>query len=115
MIVAVTTAPDGTVGGGLGRAQSVAVAEVREGHVETWAEFPVGWGDLHDTGAEGTHHARIVRFMREHAVEAVVTSGLGEGMRNTMGKLGVVVRTELRGDARAAAVMAATTTPLRMP
>ena len=115
MIVAVTTAPDGTVGGGLGRAQSVAVAEVHDGHVASWAEFAVGWGDLHDTGAEGTHHARIVRFMREHAVEAVVTSGLGEGMRNTMGKLGVVVRTELRGDARAAAVMAATTTPLRMP
>ncbi len=81
----------------------------------SWAEFAVGWGDLHDTGAEGTHHARIVRFMREHAVESVVTSGLGEGMRTTMGKLGVVVRTELRGDARAAAVLAATTTPLRMP
>ncbi len=115
MIVAVTTAPDGTVGGGLGRAQTVAVAEVRDGHVASWTELEVGWGDLHGTGPEGTHHARIVRFMREHAVECVVTSGLGEGMRTTMGKLGVVVRTELRGEAQAAAIMAATTTPLRMP
>ena len=31
------------------------------------------------------------------AVERVVTSGLGEGMRTTMGKLGVVVRTDLTG------------------
>ena len=45
------------------------------------------------------------------ALERVVTSGLGEGMRTTMGKLGVVVRTDLTGDARAAAVAAATTDP----
>ena len=50
-----------------------------------------------------------MRFVREHALERVVTSGLGDGMRNTMGKLGVVVRTDLPGDARAAAVTAATT------
>ena len=115
MIVAVTTAPDGTVGGGLGRAQAVAVAEVVDGHVASWSELAVGWGDLHGTGPEGTHHARIVRFMREHAVDCVVTSGLGEGMRTTMGKLGVVVRTDLPGEARAAAVLAATTTAVRMP
>lgn len=109
MIVAVTTTPQGTVGGGLGRAQSIAVAEVRHGAVASWAEVHVGWGDLHGSEPEGTHHARIVRFVREHALEAVVTSGLGEGMRTTMGKLGVVVRTDLSGDARAAAVTAATT------
>ncbi len=109
MIVGVTTAPDGTVGGGLGRAQTMAVTEVRDGVATSWTEHHVGWGDLHGTGPEGTHHARIVRFVREHALETVVTSGLGDGMRNTMGKLGVVVRTDLSGDARAAAVAAATT------
>jgi len=46
--------------------------------------------------------------VREHGLEGVVTSGLGEGMRTTMGKLGVIVRTDLAGDARAAAVAAAT-------
>lgn len=106
MIVGVTTTPDGTVGGGLGRAQTVAVAEVHDGAVLSWTPVDVGWGDLHGTGPEGTHHARIVRFVREHGIECVVTSGLGEGMRNTMGKLGVVVRTDLTGDARAAAVEA---------
>ena len=109
MIVAVTTTPHGTVGGGLGRAQTVAVADVRDGEVMSWTEVPVGWGDLHGVGPEGTHHARIVRFVREHSLECVVTSGLGESMRTTMGKLGVVVRTDLTGDARAAAVAATTT------
>ena len=103
MIVGVTTTPHGTVGGGLGRAQTVAVADVPDGEVTSWTEVPVGWGDLHGIGPEGTHHARIVRFVREHGLERVVTSGLGEGMRTTMGKLGVVVRTDLTGDARAAA------------
>jgi predicted Fe-Mo cluster-binding NifX family protein len=109
MIIGVTTTPHGTVGGGLGRAQTVAVADVRDGAVSSWTEVAVGWSDLHGIGPEGTHHARIVRFVREHAVECVVTSGLGEGMRTTMGKLGVVVRTDLTGDARTAAVAAATT------
>jgi predicted Fe-Mo cluster-binding NifX family protein len=109
VIVGVTVSPQGTVAGGLGRAQRVAVADVRDGVVEQWAEHHVGWGDLHGTGPEGTHHARIVRFVREHGIECVVTSGLGEGMRTTMAKLGVDVRTDLVGDARAAAVAAATT------
>ena len=109
MIVGVTTTPEGTVGGGLGRAQTMAVADVRDGAVVAWTEHHVGWGDLHGTGPEGTHHARIVRFVREHGLEGVVTSGLGEGMRTTMGKLGVVVRTDLAGDARAAAAAAAAT------
>ena len=105
-----TLSPQGTVTGGLGRAQLVAVAHVRDGVVEQWAEHHVGWGDLHGTGPEGTHHARIVRFVREHGVECVVTSGLGEGMRTTMAKLGVTVRTDLTGDARDAALVAATST-----
>ena len=110
MIVGVTTTPEGTVGGGLGGAQTMAVADVHDGTIASWTEHHVGWGDLRGTGPEGTHHARIVRFAREHGLECVVTSGLGEGMRTTMGKLGVVVRTDLRGDARTAAVRAATTT-----
>lgn len=106
MIVGISITPDGDVGGGLGRAQTMAVADVRDGEVVSWTEVHVGWGDLHDTGPEGTHHARIVRFVRENGLEGVVTSGLGEGMRRTMGKLGVIVRTDLQGDARAAAAVA---------
>ena len=115
MRVGVTSTPDGRVGGGLGRAQTMAVADVRDGSIASWSEIEVGWGDLHGTGTEGSHHARIVRFVREHALETVVTSGLGESMRTTMGKLGVAVRTDLAGDARDAAVTAASTTPMPLP
>ena len=107
MIVAVTVTPEGGVGGGLGRAQTVALADVREATVADWTEVPVGWGDLHGSGPEGTHHARIVRFLVENEVAVVVTSGLGEGMRRTLDKLRVAVRTDLAGDARAAALAAA--------
>ena len=109
VIVAVTVTPDGGVGGGLGRAQTVALADVRGGDVTEWTEVPVGWGDLHGTGPEGTHHARIVRFLPEHQVQVVVTSGLGAGMQQTLAKLGVDVRTDLAGDARTAALTAAET------
>jgi hypothetical protein len=42
-------------------------------------------------------------------VQVVVTSGLGAGMRQTLAKLGVDVRTDLAGDARTAALTAAET------
>jgi predicted Fe-Mo cluster-binding NifX family protein len=111
VIVAVTVTPDGGVGGGLGRAQTVALADVRENDVADWTEVSVGWGDLHGTGPEGTHHARIVRFLRDNEVQVVVTTGLGAGMRQTLAKLGVDVRTDLAGDARAAARAAAADSP----
>jgi predicted Fe-Mo cluster-binding NifX family protein len=111
VIVAVTVTPEGRVGGGLGRAQTVALADVREATVAHWTEVPVGWGDLHGSGPEGTHHARIVRFLVENEVAVVVTSGLGEGMRRTLDKLRVAVRTDLAGDARAAALAAVAEAP----
>ena len=105
VIVAVTVA-DGRVGHGLGRAETVAVADVRDGKVQDWTEVDVHWGALHDIGSEGEHHARIVRFFREHHIERVVAGGAGAGMRQTMAKMGVTVLTDLSGDARAAAVAA---------
>ena len=104
MIVGVTTTPHGTVGGGLGRAQTVAVADVRDGEVIPGPRCPSA-GATCTASARG-HPPRPHRAVRARALlECVVTSGLGESMRTTMGKLGVVVRTDLTGDARAAAVL----------
>ena len=86
MIVGVTTTPHGTVGGGLGRAQTVAVADVRDGEVTSWTEVHVGWGDLHGIGPEGTHHARIVRFVREHGARARRHQRPGRGHANHHGQ-----------------------------
>ncbi len=107
MIVCTTLAPDGGVGGGLGRAARVAVAAVAEGDVASWQEYDVDWDRLHDEGTEGAHHARIVRFLREHEVDVVVAAGIGPGMQRTLGSMGVRAVTGVRGDARQAVLGAA--------
>ncbi|MCL2453707.1 MAG: hypothetical protein FWD18_00145 [Micrococcales bacterium] len=94
------------VGAGWGKARTVAVAEVSDGVVTRWTEHEVGWDALHDEGHKGAHHARIVRFCREHGVQVVVTGHLGAPMHRTLIKLGCKVVTGLTGDARDAAVTA---------
>lgn len=89
MNVCVTLGPDGSVGGGLGRAARVAVGTVSEGSVTSWEEIDVGWDGLHDSGTEASHHARIVRFLREREIGAVVAGGMGEGMRRVLSTMGI--------------------------
>jgi len=93
--------------GGWGKAQRVAVASVSAGQVDAWEEIDVRWDLSHDEGTEGSHHARIVRFLREHGIEVVVTHHMGPPMANTITKMGIRVVRDVEGDARAA-VLAAT-------
>ncbi len=106
MIVAVTLSGNGQVGRGMGRADTVAIATVENGEITDWTVHEVGWNALHDADGEGAHHARIVRFVRDHGVSAFVAGGAGAGMRTTMDKLGVTV-VAASGDARAAVLDAA--------
>jgi predicted Fe-Mo cluster-binding NifX family protein len=107
MNVMTTLAPGGTVGGGLGRASQVALATVTDGRIDAWEEVPVGWDRLHDEGTEGSHHARIATFLKEHDVEVVVTGHAGPGMQRMLGTMGLRLVMGGRGDAREAAVEAA--------
>jgi predicted Fe-Mo cluster-binding NifX family protein len=97
---------DDQVVGGWGKAQRVAVAVVEQGVVLSWEEIDVRWDLSHDEGTEGSHHARIVRFLREHDVEVVVTHHMGAPMANTIDKMGIRVVREASGDARAAVLAA---------
>jgi len=103
--VAVTLVGD-QVGRGIGRADTVAIATVENGEITGWTAHEVGWDAAHDAEGEGAHHARIVRFAREHDVRVFIAGGAGAGMRTTMEKLGVAVVTT-SGDARAAVLAAA--------
>ena len=107
MIVCVALGPDGQVGGGWGRADRVAVADVRGGEITKWEEFDVGWGRQHDQGPEGQHHARIATFLQEHKVEAVVTGHMGPGMVQMLARMRIAVQVGAGGRARDAAVSAA--------
>ena len=108
MIIAVNIVGD-LVGGGLGRAQSIAVADVQQGQIVAWDEVAVGWDVSHDQPGtdHGSHHARIVAFMREHHVDAVVTGHIGPPMAHTLDLMGIVLFTDVEGPARQAAMAAA--------
>jgi predicted Fe-Mo cluster-binding NifX family protein len=107
MIVAIPVEPSGQVGHSWGRAPLVAVAEVVDGSITRWDVHEVGWDRSHDEGTHGAHHARVVRFLRENAVDAVLVQHVGEGMHRTLGSMGVKLGEGQHGDARSAVLAAA--------
>lgn len=105
-VVVVPITPEGLVGPHFGRAPRLAVAAVEDGAISEWTEHQVDWDVLHDEGTEGGHHARIVRFVREHGITHVVAGHVGPPMQNTFAKLGIVLSLGASGDARAAVLAA---------
>jgi predicted Fe-Mo cluster-binding NifX family protein len=103
IIVCVPVTVEGLLDPRWGRADRVAVATVSQDGIDDWKEFDVGWGSLHDAGTEGSHHARIARFLREHGVEAVAAHHMGAGMTHMLEKMGLTVRLGETGSAREAA------------
>lgn len=106
MRVCVPVANGGQIDPRWGRAGRVAVADVNDGELAHWEEHEVGWDRLHDTGTEGSHHARVARFLQEQNVETVVAHHMGAGMQHMLERMGVAVRLGATGDARMAATAA---------
>ena len=109
MKVCVPVIDGGQVDPRWGRADRVALAEVKDGRIEGWDEIAVGWGELHDSAGEGDHHARIARFLREHQVEAVVAGHMGPPMQNMLAKMRIEVQLGAGGPAREAVLRALAT------
>jgi len=80
MIVCTPVTKEGLVDPRWGRADRVALAQVVNGEILSWQEVEVSWSRLHDEGTPGSHHARVVSFLREQHVEAVVANHIGDGM-----------------------------------
>ena len=96
------------VGGGWGKAQRIALATVDDdGTVTDWAEHDVRWDLAHDEGTEGSHHARVVRFLKENGVQVVATGHMGPPMARMLATMGIRAVTDATGDPRTAAVAAA--------
>ena len=108
MHVCVTLTPDGLAGGGFGRAPKVGIATVEDGVVTAWEEHEVRWDDLHDAGTEGSHHARIARFLMDNDVQAVAAGHIGPPMQHQLGRMGIRFVLGADGDPRSVALEAAT-------
>ena len=76
----------------------MAVAEIEDGRNES----DVGWDVAPDSGTHGAHHARVVRFLKEHDVEVVLASHVGDGMVRMLDTMGVRLELEVTGDAKQA-------------
>jgi predicted Fe-Mo cluster-binding NifX family protein len=107
MIVSAPVTKEGMIDPRWGRADWVAVADVVGGEIVSWQVVEVSWSRLHDEGKPGSHHARVVTFLREHHVEAVVANHIGDGMARMLDAMGLPAHLGAAGDARAA-VLAAT-------
>jgi predicted Fe-Mo cluster-binding NifX family protein len=100
MIACVPVTSGGQLDPRWGRAARVAIAQVADGRISSWQEHEVGWDALHDEGTEGGHHARIARFLREHAVDTVIAGHMGAPMARMLESMDVTVHLGATGDAR---------------
>lgn len=107
MILCVPVTSDGQVDPRWGKADRVAVVDVIEGEIANWQEIETSWSRLHDEGTHGSHHARVVTFLRENQVEVVVANHMGDPMVRMLATMSLPVHLGAAGDARAAVLAAA--------
>lgn len=86
----------------LGRVHSVATCRVADGQVVDWVEHVVDWDTSYGVDVPGPHHTRVVRFMRDHEVGAVIAGDVCDSVTTVLTHMGVDVRTQATGNAREA-------------
>jgi predicted Fe-Mo cluster-binding NifX family protein len=89
-----------------GKAHWIGVASVEGGAVTAWHVHEVAWDVSHDEGTHGSHHARIVRFLKEHDIAAVVVDHMGPGMVQVMSTMKIPVLPASAGEAKASVLAA---------
>jgi len=109
MVVCIPVSTGGVVGHSWGRAARVAVVRIEGGQIASMTEHDVGWDTLHEAGPEGSHHARVATFLKDHGVDMVVAGHMGGPMAHMIQQMGIRVQLGAAGSARSAALAAATT------
>lgn len=102
MIVCAPVTSDEHIDPYLDRADWIVVAEVINGEIVSWQDIDVLWSLLHDSGAYGSHHDRIVKFLSEHRIEAIVANHMGDDMVRILKTKGTPVHLGATGNARTA-------------
>lgn len=101
MIVATPVTESGQSAAAWGKAHWIGVAGVEGGQVTSWQIHEVGWDVSHDEGTHGSHHARIVRFLKEQGIEVVVVDHMGPGMVQVMETMKIPLLQASPGEAQA--------------
>jgi predicted Fe-Mo cluster-binding NifX family protein len=102
MIICAPVTKDGNIDPRWGRADWIAIADVANGEIQNWEEIEVSWSTLHDEGTDGSHHARVVKFLKEKKIEEIVANHMGDGMTRMLDTMGIPVHLGAAGNARAA-------------
>lgn len=92
--------PDGSSGGHFGKAHWVAVGNIENDQLVDWDVHEVAWDVSHDSGSHGSHHARVISFLKDHHIEYVVAAGMGQGMARMLDSAKVAVLPATAGDAK---------------
>jgi len=102
MIVCAPVTKDGNIDPRWGRADWIAIADIVDGEIKSWQEIEVSWSTLHDEGTDGSHHARVVKFLKEQKIESIVANHMGDGMTRMLETMKIPVHLGAAGNARAA-------------
>ncbi|MBP3222712.1 MAG: NifB/NifX family molybdenum-iron cluster-binding protein [Actinomycetaceae bacterium] len=102
MYIALPVTDHGDIDSRWGRAHFLAIAETDADtdKLVGWEVTAVRWDELHDSGEPGTHHGRIIKFLKENAVDIVVCHHMGPGIAHSIDKMGIMIVKDAAGDAR---------------
>ena len=101
-VICVPLNPDGSIHDRLGQARTVALCKVTGDQVAEWTEHLVEWDTTYGVDVMGAHHPRLIRFMQEQHVDAVVADNVCDVIQRSLPHVGVTVHDGFTGDARTA-------------
>ena len=77
-----------------------------DGTIADWQVHEVSWDVLHDDSTHGSHHARVVTFLRNNGIQAIVVDHVGEGMQRMLSTMDIPLLPATPGDAKASTLAA---------